>query len=730
MSRKTVNIAAVAARWSARHRRIAVAGWFVFVVIALLGGSSVGTRQLEASTSGAGESGRAQQILDEAGFQLEDASEQVLIQSERQSIESPAVRAAVTDVVRTVSRFEVVKDVRSPLEEAGQVSRDGRSALVQFRLAGGQDVADDAIDDIYAAVEGAQARHRDVLIAQSGSASARKALQETLGKDFERASLLAVPITLVILLLAFGALVAALVPLILALSAVAAAIGLLALPSQLVAMDPSTAHIILLVGLAVGVDYSLFYLRREREERAAGRPAGASLEAAAATSGRSVLVSGVTVLIAMAGMLFTGDPGFMSFGIATMLVVAIATVGSLTVLPALLSKLGDRVERGRVPARRPSPGGSRIWGAVLDRVLRRPLAAALLAVAVLVAMAVPALDLRVEASSVDAIPRDTAPVRTYDRIQAAFPGGPMPALIAVQARDSLDAPATRAAIADLKRRAIATGQMSEPVVIERSDDGRAAQISLPLAGDGTGKESQAALHTLREEIIPATLGRLDGIETAVAGTTAASVDGTQLLKDKAPIVFAFVLAFAFVLLLVAFGSLVIAAKAIVLNLLSVAAAYGLVVATFQWGWGESLLGFESTGAITNWLPLFMFVILFGLSMDYHVFILSRVRELHDGGMTTKEAVGQGIKTTAGVVTSAATVMVAVFSIFTTLGFVDMKMLGFGLAAAVLIDATLVRAVLLPASMALLGEWNWYLPRGLRRIPRLGGAEPARGHVGS
>jgi RND superfamily putative drug exporter len=390
------------------------------------------------------------------------------------------------------------------------------------------------------------------------------------------------------------------------------------------------------------------------------------------------------------------------------------------VLPATLSKLGDRVEKGRIPfvgRRRRSGGESRIWSAILDRVLRQPLVSAAASAALLVALALPALGMTTELTGVNDLPRSLEIMQTYDRIQAAFPGGPLPATVAVEAED-VTAPEVRSAIGDLRREALATGRMADPIDVQVSPNRRVATISVPLAGKGSDEASYAALEALREDVVPATLGKVDGVDAAVTGETAVSADFNALMSERMPIVMAFVLALAFGLLLVAFRSVVIAAKAIVLNLLSVGAAYGLLVAVFQWGWGESLLGFDSTGAITAWLPLFMFVILFGLSMDYHVFILSRVREAYDRGLSTEDAVAHGIRTTAGVVTAAATVMVAVFAIFVTLSTVDMKQIGFGLATAILIDATIVRAALLPAAMKLLGDWNWYLPRWLRWLPEL------------
>jgi uncharacterized membrane protein YdfJ with MMPL/SSD domain len=423
-------------------------------------------------------------------------------------------------------------------------------------------------------------------------------------------------------------------------------------------------------------------------------------------------------MIAMAGMFLSGDKSFMSFAIGTMMVVAVAMIGSLTVLPAVLSKLGDRVEKGRVPfihRLRRKDGDSRVWGAILTRVLRRPVVSAAAAAAVLVALTVPALSLSTTPTGLSDI--SIPEIEPYKAVADAFPGGPEPAVVAVKAADVRAEPVAEA-IAELKRKALASGQMNSPIHVEASRDSTVATIEIPLAGSGADEVSKAALATLRDDLLPSTVGKVADVEYAVTGTTAAQVDWSAKMKTTAPLVFGFVLLFAFGLLLVSFRSIVIALKAIVLNLLSVGAAYGILVAVFQWGWGENLLGFESNGGITPWLPMFLFVILFGLSMDYHVFILSRIREAYDRGLATEAAVAHGIKTTAGVVTSAATVMVAAFGVFALLPVIDLKEMGIGLAAAILIDATIVRAVLLPATMKLLGEWNWYLPRWLEWLPRL------------
>jgi RND superfamily putative drug exporter len=725
--KRSNNLAARMGRWSARHRKAAIIGWLAFVAVAFLLGGQLGMKTIDRNDTNVGEARTADHIIRDAGFSLEEQREYVLVQSNTATVSDAAFRAAVDDVLGTLAGFERAKDVRSPLAPGneGQISADGHSALVEFTPAGDYDQATSYIETVTAAVDETADEHPGFTIVEAGSASTGKAMDDMFETQIKKAGLLSIPLTLGILLLVFGTIVAAGIPVLLALSAVLATVGLVAIPSQFIAMDQSISEVILLIGLAVGVDYTLFYLKREREERAAGRSAAAALEAAAATSGRSVLISGLTVMVAMAGMFLSGDKTFMSFAVGTILVVGVAMLGSLTVLPALLSKLGDNVERLRVPLlhrlRRPDREEGRLWGAILDRVLKRPLVSALAATAVLVAMAVPTFGLHTAISGADTI-KDPA-IEPYLQVQEAFPGGAEPAIVAIKAGDVTSAP-VQAALADLEREALATGRMLDPIRTDISPDHTVARVSIPLAGKGTDDASTEALATLREDVLPATVGRLDGVEYAVTGTTAATQDFNSAMKSSIPYVFGFVLVLAFGLLLVAFRSIVIAAKAIVLNLLSVAAAYGLLVAVFQWGWGENLLNFNSNGGIAAWLPLFLFVILFGLSMDYHVFILSRIREAFDRGLSTEEAVAHGIKTTAGVVTSAAVVMVGVFGVFATLPFIDMKEMGIGLAAAVLIDATIVRAVLLPAVMKLLGDWNWYLPRWLEWLPRLEHEEQA------
>jgi uncharacterized membrane protein YdfJ with MMPL/SSD domain len=466
----------------------------------------------------------------------------------------------------------------------------------------------------------------------------------------------------------------------------------------------------------------MFYLRREREERAAGRGREAAVEAAAATSGRAVLVSGVTVMLSLAGMFFAGASLFASFAVGMMLAVGTTLVGSLTFLPALLAALGDRVELGRLPIigrRRREGRQSRAWTWVLERVLRRPLLSALAAAGVLLALALPALDIHTaESARVHELPPDLELTATYKRIEAAFPGDPIAAVVVVES-DDVTAPAVRMRIEMLRRAAVSSGHFTSSGTIALSADRKVARIDLPVVGTGNDDRSNAALAALRERLIPATIERGGSSASAdVTGTTARSSDFNEAMRSHLIYVFAFVFGTAFLLLLLSFRSLVVPIKAIALNLLSVGAAYGVLKLVFQDGRFEGLLDYESTGYVVAWLPLLLFVLLFGISMDYHVFILSRVREAYDHGLSNEQAVAHGIKTTASVVTAAAVIMVAVFGVFATLSMIEMKQIGVGLATAILIDATIVRAVLLPATMKLLGDWNWYLPRWLDWLPRL------------
>ena len=711
------HLAARMARWSAHHRKKAIFGWLAFAIVSFAIGNFVVAQQtIVFETSGPGESGRADKILYEDFKQ--PGGESVLIQNPTLKAGDAAFVAVVRDVSDSVAKLDAVAKVESPFAaDSGLISDDEHSVLVPMEIRGLQEDAADKIDPVVARVKELQQAHPDFYVGSFGE-STGKDVQEAFFQDLAKAGMYSIPLTLIILLVAFGALVAAGIPLLLGLTAVLATMGLVSLISQLLPMSDAISAIILLIGLAVGVDYTMFYLKREREERAAGRSEEAALEVAAATSGRSVLISGLTVLVAMAGMFLTADAGFVSFGVATMCVVAVAMLGSLTVLPALLSKLGDNVDRVRVPfvhRLRRKDGEGRVWGAIIDRVLRRPIVSVVLAGGLLIALAIPALQLHTAQPSIDTYPQKF--LGTYNRLKAAFPGTEIGANVVIKA-PNVEAPEVTEAIGQVKALALDSGLMNHPIDVDVNEAKTVANVSIPIEGDGIDATSNAALAKLRNEIIPYYFDDLDETEAAVTGFTAQSNDFNDKLKSSAPLVFGFVLLFAFGLMLVSFRSIVIAAKAVLLNLLSVGAAYGILVLVFQHGWGKELLGFEFTGGIDPFLPILLFVILFGLSMDYHVFILSRIRESYDRGMSTEEAISHGIKSTAGVVTSAAIVMVGVFAIFGALQAMIFKQFGVGLASAILIDATIVRAILLPASMKLLGDWNWYLPKWLEWLPHL------------
>jgi uncharacterized membrane protein YdfJ with MMPL/SSD domain len=719
-SQQNTNLTARVGRWSAQHRKKAIFGWLAFVAVSLvIGFNLVPQKEIDNKTAaGPGESGQAAEVLNDA---FRNASgEQVLVQSKKLSVSEPQFKAAVADVTGRLQETKGVDSIVSPYDaDSGQISRDGHSALVTFELPGDSKTAEENVVGTLAAVDAAAKAHPGIRIEEAGDASISKATLDKDNEEMGKSALFSLPLTLVILVFAFGALVAAGIPILLALTSVAATMGLLGPVSQIAPVDGQVMHVVLLVGMAVGVDYSLFYLKRAREERAAGRDNDAAIEAAAATSGRAVVISGLTVMVAMAGMYLGGISNFASFATGTILVVAVAVLGSLTVLPALLSKLGDRVDRGRVPLVgriKGRVGEAGIWSRVLDRVLRRPLVSALVSAGVLVALAVPALGMETSLGGTEDISRDLQVMQTYDRIQAAFPSEGSMEMVVVKA-DDVTSPEVVSAIDSLETQAQQrSGLFEGEATLEVSSDQTVATVALPTTGTGTDDLSNRAADALREELVPATLGEVDGVEAYTTGEAAATGDFNDAMIGNLPYVFAFVLGAAFLLLLVTFRSLVIPIKAILLNLLSVGSAYGLLTLAFE---GE---------AIAAWLPLFLFVILFGLSMDYHVFILTRIREAFDRGMTTEDAVAHGIKSTAGVVTSAALVMVAVFSMFAMSSELQMQQMGIGLAAAVLIDATIIRGVLLPSAMKLLGDRNWWLPSKLGWLPQVTiepEVEPAR-----
>jgi RND superfamily putative drug exporter len=696
-------------RWSIQHPRISLVGWFAFVAVCLALGAISGTKTLD--NGAVGESARGYTIMND--YRLwGPAQELAYLHESRASV----TRSAIRDVER---RFRALG-----LEPEVELSRDRRSAVVIAEV-----MRESSVDRLRTAVAGAARAYPGLTIEETGDISADQARSRSVDSDLHRAELLSIPVTLLVLLIAFGALTAAVVPVVLALSAVAAGLGLLGPLSQLFPVEDSAKTVVLLIGMAVGVDYALFFVVRSRAERKRGATIECALETTLRTSGRAVVVSGATVAIAMAGMYIVGVETLSGIATAAIAVVGCAVLGAVTVLPATLRLLGPRIDRGRIPLlpRAQIEGGSRFWAAIVDRVTRRPLVAAVLASGLLATLAYPALSLRISKPSDIALTAQSAPaLETLAAVRRAFPSAGETAVVAVEAPET-EQGQLRQQLRRLGRLAVDQGIAHtpvEPIRTAPTGTGSAGAIFLPLTGDGANTSSRHAVDALRHRLIPRTLGRMRGVETAVTGPTAEDVDFTRQIRHALPYVLAFVLALAFGLLLIAFRSLIVPLKAIALNLLSVGAAYGVLALVFQHHWAEPILGFHTNGTIVSWLPLFLFVVLFGLSMDYHVFILSRVREAVDHGARTETAVRASIAATAGVVTAAAVVMVCVFALFGTLSSLELKQAGVGLAAAVLIDATLIRGVLLPATMKLLGDWNWYLPKQLHWLPRLA-HQPAR-----
>jgi putative drug exporter of the RND superfamily len=706
------------AGWSVRHRKTAVGGWLVLVAAVFVAGHLLPAKNVPQFD--AGQSGRAEQTLNRLNVTSPPA-ERVLIQARAPGAAfatDPSMRQAARQVAAALrARPKSAAGIRSPLSPGATslVSASGRSVLVTFTVpAGNEDQA--VVPDLHA-VAAVQARHPGLLVQEAGDASGDRAINALVDSDFRKAEVTSIPITLILLLAVFGALIAAGIPLLLAITAVMTAISLLALPGQWLPVGQTTSEVVLIIGMAVGIDYSLFYLRREREERAKGAAVGEALRIAAGTSGRAIVISGLTVMIALGGLFLTGAAEFTGMAIGAITVVGVAVIGSLTFVPALLSWLGRWADRGRVPflgRRAAAAKPSKLWAALVRRVVRHPLLWGGAAAVAMLALAAPALGMRLAYPASD-VPKNVPIVATLDKIQQAFPQASSPAQVVVTGAD-LTSPAARNAVTALRARASARGPVRGPITVTAVAGGRALVINVPLAGNGTDAASDAALLTLRNRVLPATLGADRAISYAVTGNTASSYDDTHVLDARTPVVLAVVAGLAFLLLLTAFRSITLPLISVGLNVLSVGAAYGLITLIFQDGRLQGLLGFTSFGAITPWVPLFMFVFLFGLSMDYHVFILSRIRELRSAGATTQDAITRGIASSAGVVTSAAVIMVAVFSIFATLHLVELKMLGVGLPAAILIDATVVRGILVPASIALLGERAWYLPRWLAWLP--------------
>ena len=692
-----------AARWSATHPWRAMLGWLAFVVLAVGLATAVPTQETDDADYRLGDSGQADRLVDEAG--LDDPSSESVLITAPDGGRLPSVEAedAAAALVAGLGEVEGVDEVAEP-----QWSPDRSALLVSAQLARDQE----EVGPLQDVTERVSTEHPELEIRQAGDVSLDEAIGEQVADDLSAAEGISLPVTLVLMLIAFGALIAAGIPVLLAATSVAATIGITAPLSHLVHAEPTVSSMIVLIGMAVGVDYSLFYLKREREERAKGATTLDAVEIAAATSGHSIVVSGLAVIASMTGLYVFGGATFNSLATGSILVVAIAVLGSITVLPALLAKLGRWVDRPRVPLlwrlnRRIGRGG--LSGRILAPVLRRPVAALVVSGLAVAALSLPAFGMKLQEANLDTLPDAIPEVITFRAMADAFPSEGSTTQVVVKADADREAD-VRAALDDLEARATASGEFeATPDAIQVSGDGRTSVLRLGLPYDESDPRVEDAVDTLRADLVPPALDDLDA-EYAVGGDAAEARDFVDRLRTWLPIVVGFVLLVTMIMMAIAFRSIVLALVSCVLNLASVGVAFGLLTLVFQHGVGEGLLDFSSPGFVIDWIPLFVLVVLVGLSMDYHVFVLSRVREHVQRGLPSRLAVQRGITDTAGVVTSAAAVMVSVFAIFATLSMLEMKMMGVGLSAAILIDATLIRLVMLPAALVLLGDRAWWPAR--------------------
>ena len=692
-----------AARWSATHPWRAILGWLAFVALAVGLAIAVPTHETDDADYRLGDSGHADRLVDQAGLDA-PSSESVLITApDGGQLDATEAEDAAAALVAGLSDVKGVDEVAEP-----QWSPDKSALLVSAQLARDQEDVGD-LQDVTASVA---AEHPGLEIREAGDVSLDDAIGEQVAEDLSAAEGISLPVTLVLMLIAFGALIAAGIPVLLAATSVAATIGITAPLSHLVHAEPTVSSMIVLIGMAVGVDYSLFYLKREREERAKGASTLDAVEIAAATSGHSIVVSGLAVIASMTGLYVFGGATFNSLATGSILVVAIAVLGSITVLPALLARLGRWVDRPRVPLlwrlnRRIGKGG--LSRRLLGPVLRRPVAALVVSGLAVAALSLPAFGMKLQEANLDTLPDAIPEVTTFRAMADAFPSEGTTTTVVVKA-DAGQRVDVRAALDDLEARATASGEFEATTdAVQVSEDGRTSVLRLGLPYDESDPRVEDAVDTLRADLAPPALDELHA-EYAVGGDAAEARDFVERLRTWLPIVVAFVLLVTMLMMAIAFRSVPLALVSCVLNLASVGVAFGLLTLVFQHGFAEGLLDFSSPGFVIDWIPLFVLVVLVGLSMDYHVFVLSRVREHVRRGLPTRLAVERGISETAGVVTSAAAVMVSVFAIFATLSMLEMKMMGVGLSAAILIDATLIRLVMLPAALVLLGDRVWWPAR--------------------
>ncbi len=691
------------ARWSATHPGRAISLWLVFVIGCLALGMGVHLNTVTDRDQAVGQSGMAARWLHSAGLDDPDV-EDVLITARTGPFDAAAAGTAAAEVTHRMTSLADVASVAAP-----QTSADGQAVLVAVTMRGDPDTATDRVAALVAATRAVQQQNPQLRIEQAGNASLSSAVNSQVGSDLSTAADVSLPITLAIMLVAFGAIIAAGVPVLLALSAVASATGLSTIASHLIPDSGTTSSMILLMGMAVGVDYSLFYVKRAREERARGVAHLDAIELAARTSGHSVIVSGVAVIVSMLGLFIAQDAVFSSLAAGSILVVTVAVLGSLTVLPAVLAKLGRLIDRPRIPVLwrlSMSTREARLWPILLRPALTHPARTLACSVGAMVLLALPALGLSLHSGSPASLPRSIPTVQTYDRLTATFPSSASTTLVVVRSSPA-QAASVRAGLQSL------AGQL-DPALFDRatatvraSADGSVHELSVDVDADAGSSQAKQAVVWLRSGAAARSVADVPGSTWAVGGDAAVSIDYDRHLSERLPWVIGFVVVLTMLMMAITFRSIVLALITAFVNLLSAGAAFGVLVLTFQHTWAEGLLDFHSTGTVITWIPLFTFAVLFGLSMDYHVFVVGRIREAAADGLSVRAAVRQGIVGSAGTVTSAAIVMVSVFSIFASLHMVEMKELGVGLATAVLVDALVVRVIILPALMIVFGRAVWW-----------------------
>jgi RND superfamily putative drug exporter len=721
------------ARWSAKRRLTVIAIWVgLFLVGGLLTSRYLsGALTTQAEFTNNPDSKQAQQLLEQRLSGPRRSNEVVIVRSDSNTVTDPAFKAYVQRLVGDLDALTpaVVQQATDPYQAGNRlVSQDRHAILIPVTMAGTLDDADKNIDQVLDRT--LHAPHPDGFkVWVAGEATAAKDANAIAEEDLKQGETIGIVAALAILVVVFGALAAAVVPIVLAIMAIVVALGLVSLLGLAFDLSFLVTNMVTMIGLAVGIDYSLFIVSRYREERAHGRDKLAAIAAAGATANRAVFFSGMTVVLALAGMLLTPTTVFRSIAAGAITVVLVAVAASLTLLPALLAVMGDKVNALRVPVlfRRRQQDLERthgIWAQVARRVMARPATSLLLAAGILAVVALPLVGIRTGFSGISTYPDTIQSKQAFTVLSRDFSGGlTSPAQVVVDG--DVRSAAVTAAIGRLQA-ALAADHAFGPSTVQTNQPGDLALVSVPLNGDPSGQAATAAVRHLRTVTIPAAFDGT-GARVLVGGQTAVFIDFVDLTHWYTPLAIALVLGLSVLLLLVVFRSVVLPLLGVALNLLSVGAAYGLLVLVFQHGIGAGLLGFQQVDTIEPWLPLVLFSVLFGLSMDYQVFLLSRIQERHRRTGDTRDAVAFGLRTTGGIITGAAVIMVAVFAGFAAGRLVELQQTGFGLAVAVLIDATLVRSVLVPAAMRLLGKWNWYLPRWLGWLPQLPieGAGPAQ-----